>query len=114
MILGEKDTIASKRDMEATRMHEELWLVKTTDARGKTKVIKPVAPYMLNDAEFPVFMSRLVAIQIPTRFCGTIAKHVTAKKLSEMKAYDWHVVMQQLLPLCIRGLLRRGPCTTIM
>ena len=113
-ILGEKDTIASRRDMEATGVREELWLVKTTDARGKTKVIKPVAPYVLNDAELPVFMSRLAAIQVPTGFCGAIAKHVTAKKLSGMKAHDWHVVMQQLLPLCIRGLLQRGPRTAIM
>lgn len=113
-ILGEKDTIASRRDMEATGVREELWLVKTTDARGKTKVIKPVAPYVLNEAELPVFMSRLAAIQVPTGYCGAVAKHVTAKKLSGMKAHDWHVMMQQLLPLCIRGLLQRGPRTAIM
>ena len=88
--------------------------MKTTEAWGKTKVVKPVAPYVLNDAELSVFMSRLAAIQVPTGFCGVIGKHVTGKKLSGMKAHDWHVVMQQLLPLCIRGLLQRGPRTAIM
>ena len=113
-IIGEKDTIASRQDMEATGVHEALWLVKTTDARGKTKVVKPVAPYMLKDVELSIFMSRLAAIQVLTGFCGAIGKHVTAKKLSGMKSHDWHVVMQQLLPLCIRGLLQCGPRTTIM
>ena len=56
-IIGEKDTIASRRDMEATGVREELWLVKTTSARRKTKVIKPVAPYVLNDVDLPIFMS---------------------------------------------------------
>lgn len=113
-ILGEKDNIASRRDMEATGVRPELWLVKVTNDRGKTKVIKPVAPYVLNDADIVVFMSRLAALQVPSGYCGAIAKHITLKKLSGMKAHDWHVVMQQLLPLCIRGLLERGPRTAIM
>lgn len=61
-ILGEKDSIASRRDMEAIGVREELWLVKMTNGRGKTKVIKPVAPYVLNDAYLPKFMSRLAAL----------------------------------------------------
>lgn len=81
-ILGDKDTIASRHDMRTTGVCEELWLVKTTNARGKTKVIKPVAPYVLNDAELSIFMSRLAAIQVPTWYCGAIAKHITTKKLS--------------------------------
>ena len=47
-------------------------------------------------------------------FYGAIAKHVTTKKLSGMKAHDWHVVMQELLPLCMKGLLQRGPRVAIM
>lgn len=49
-ILREKDTIASKRDIETIGVRKELWLVKTIDDGGKTKVIKPVAPYVMNDA----------------------------------------------------------------
>lgn len=113
-ILGEKDTIASRRDMEATGVREELWLVKTTNVRGKTKVIKPAAPYVLNDVDLPIFMSRLAALHVPSGYCGAVAKHITQRKLSGMKAHDWHVVMQQLLPLCTRGLLERGPRIAIM
>lgn len=113
-ILGEKDTVASRRDMEATGVREELWLVKLTNERGKTKVIKPLAPYVLNDEDLNTFMARLIAIQVPSGYCGAIAKHVNAKKLSGMKAHDWHVLMQQLLPLCIRGLLEKGPRIAIM
>ena len=65
--------------------------------------------YVINNAELHIFMSRLEAIQVPIGYCCAIAKHVTTKKLSGMKAHDWHVVMQQLLPLCIRGLLLHGP-----
>ena len=53
-----------RRDVEATEVRKKLWLVKTTNARGKTKVIRPVAPYVLNEAELHVFMSRLAAIRV--------------------------------------------------
>ena len=69
-ILGEKDSIASRRDMEAIGVREELWLVKMTNDRGKTKVIKHVAPYVLNDADLSIFMSRLAALQVPSGYCG--------------------------------------------
>ena len=45
---------------------------------------------------------------------GAIAKHVTTRRLSGIKSHDWHVVMQQLLPLCTKGLLLRGPHIAIM
>lgn len=92
-ILWEKDTIASRRDMEATGVREKLWLVKMINVRGNTKVINPVAPYVLNDVDLLVFMSRLATFQMPSRYCGAITKHITFKKLSGMKAYDWHVIM---------------------
>ena len=72
---------------------------------GQDQGNKTVAPYILNDAELPIFMFRLAAIQILTGYSGIIAKYMTTKKLSGMKAHDWHVLMQQLLPSCIRGLL---------
>ena len=93
---------------------QTLWVVKMADAWDKMKVIKPTTSCVLNEAELPLFMSRLSAIQVPTGFCDAIAKLVTAKKLGGMKAHDWHVIMQQLLSLCIRSLLHRGPRVAII
>lgn len=92
-ILGEKDTIASRWDKKTTQIRKKLCLVKTMNARNKTQVIKSVAPYVTNDAEPHIFICRLAAIEVPTWYCGNIAKQVITKKLSGMKARGWHVVM---------------------
>lgn len=55
---------------------------------SETKVIKPVTPYILNDVDLPIFMSRLVAIHVSTGYCGAIAKHVTNKDV-ELDKNAW-------------------------
>ncbi len=38
-------------------------------------------------------------------YCGVVAKHIADRKLGSMKSHEWHVMMQQLLPLALRGLM---------
>jgi hypothetical protein len=50
-------------------------------------------------------MDCLTSLWVPTNYCSAPLKRVVNKKLSTMKAHDWHIFMQQLLPLCLCGLM---------
>jgi hypothetical protein len=50
-------------------------------------------------------MNRLASLKVPIDYCGSLGKHIVDKKLGLMKSHDWHVLMQQLMPLALRGLM---------
>jgi hypothetical protein len=50
-------------------------------------------------------MNRLTSLKVPTNYCGSLGKHIMDKKLELMKSHDWHVLMQQLMPLALRCLM---------
>ncbi len=50
-------------------------------------------------------MGRLGALKVPSDYCSAVGKHVMDKKLGSMKSHDWHVLMQQFMPLALRGLM---------
>ncbi len=101
-IFGLKDTIKVRRDMEVCGIRKHLWLKRDPQRPGK--IFKPVAPYVLRPEELQTFMNRL-ALKVPTDYCGSLGKHIMDKKLRLMKSHDWHVLMQQLMPLALRGLM---------
>jgi hypothetical protein len=102
-IFGLKDTIKVRRDMEVCGIREHLWLKRDPQRPGK--IFKPVAPYVLRPEELQTFMNRLASLKVPTDYCGSLGKHIMDKKLGLMKSHDWHVLMQQLMPLALRGLM---------
>jgi hypothetical protein len=73
-----------------------------------------MAPYVLKEYELIVFMDCLKSLRVPIEYCSVPLKHVAKKKLSTMKAHDWHIFMQQLLPLCLRGLMDQQTRIAIM
>jgi hypothetical protein len=54
------------------------------------------------------------AIKLPTNYGFSLAKHMADKKLGSMKSHDYHILMQQLLPLCLRRLMAMEPHMGIM
>jgi len=102
-IFGLKDTIKVRRDMEVCGIRKHLWLKRDPQRPGK--IFKPVAPYVLRPEELQTFMNRLASLKVPTDYCGSLGKHIMDKKLRLMKSHDWHVLMQQLMPLALRGLM---------
>ncbi len=59
-------------------------------------------------------MDYLKSLKVPTEYCNAPLKHVAKEKLSAMKAHDWHIFMQQLLSLCLRGLMDQRTRIAIM
>ncbi len=102
-LFGTKDTIKVRRDMEVCGVRPHLWLKR--DPHNLGKIFKPVAPYVLKPEELKTFMSRLGSLKVPSDYCGALGKHIMDRKLGLMKSHDWHVLIQQLMPLALRGLM---------
>ena len=43
-----------------------------------------------------------------------MAQYIRKKKFGGLKSHDYHVLMQQVMPLALRGLLQRGPRMAVM
>jgi hypothetical protein len=75
------------------------------DPQKLGKIFKHVAPYVLRLEELQTFMNRLAFLKMPTDYCRSLGKHIMDKKLGLMKSHYWHVLMQQLMLLALRGLM---------
>jgi hypothetical protein len=77
-------------------------------------MFKPAAPYIVSDDEFQKFAKCIESLKTPTGYASAFGKHIRKKKFGGLKSYDHHVLMQQILLLALRGLLRPGPRLAIM
>jgi hypothetical protein len=56
-----------------------------------------------------IFLSKLGSLKVPTNYGASLFKHVANMKLGSMKLHDCHLLMQQLSPLCLQGLMGMEP-----
>jgi hypothetical protein len=73
-----------------------------------------VAPYVLSDREFEVFVQTLESLKMPSGYASNARKQIRSKKFGALKSHDYHVLMQQLLRLALRGLLQPRAQTAVM
>jgi hypothetical protein len=77
-------------------------------------MLKPTAPYVLNDDEFKVFANTIRNLKTPSKHSSNLGKHIRSKKFGGLKSHDYHIFMQQLLSLGLWGLLQPGPWMAVM
>ena len=55
-------------------------------------------------------------MKVPDGYASNISQYVQVeeRKIFELKSHDCHVLMQQLLPLAIRGALDKNVCVVIV
>lgn len=111
-IVGTKDSVKVRRDMQRKNIRKHLWLAQNPRRGGK--MLKPAAPYVLSDEEFRIFATTIENVKTPTGHSSDLGKHIRSKKFGGLKSHDYHVLIQQLLPLALRGLLKPGPRMAVM
>lgn len=111
-ISGEKDTGSVRLDLQEKGIRPHLWLKPHSNKANA--FMKYQAPYVCTGAEWKIFLSRLSSLRVPSGYAGAFKKHVKNKKLGSMKTHDYHVMMQQILPLCLRGLMQKPVRSAIM
>ncbi|XP_013646143.2 uncharacterized protein LOC106350852 [Brassica napus] len=101
-----KDGLKARKDLEEMGIRSNLH----TQARGK-KTYLPPAAYWLSKEEKRKFCRRLSNFRGPDGYCANIANCVSLDppSIGGMKSHDHHVLMQNLLPVALRGLLPKGP-----
>lgn len=89
-----------------------LQLVQNPRRRGK--LLKPAILYMLSDEEFKVFTHTPEMVKMPQKYASDIGKLIQKKKFVGLKSHDYHVFMQQMMPLGLQGLLKPYPRMVVM
>ncbi|CAN1159515.1 hypothetical protein LINPERHAP2_LOCUS22757 [Linum perenne] len=102
-----KDTIKTRLDLEAMGIRTALHPI-----REGSKVILPHADYALSPDMKREFCRFLKKLRVSDGFSSNISQcvNVNEKKISGLKSHDCHVLLQHLIPLAIRGLLRKDIC----
>ncbi|XP_071700146.1 uncharacterized protein [Rutidosis leptorrhynchoides] len=98
-----KDGVKVRQDMEEMNIRKELHPVKK---EGKRSYL-PVACYTLSKAKKTKFCESLYGVKVPSGYSANIKSLVSIKynKLIGMKSHDCHVLMTQMIPIAIRGIL---------
>ncbi|KAL0541128.1 hypothetical protein IC582_021165 [Cucumis melo] len=97
-----KDGVKSRLDFVELTIRSEL-----APQVGEKKIFLPPACYTLSRAEKLSFCKTLSELKVPEGYSSNIQSLVslTDLKLYGLKSHDHHVLMQQLLPVAIRGIL---------
>ncbi|XP_071726556.1 uncharacterized protein [Rutidosis leptorrhynchoides] len=99
-----KDGIKVRRDMELMNIIPEL---QPKDIDGRSTMFLPPACYTMSKVEKTKFCQCLHGIKVPSGYSANIRKLVSMKylKLLGMKSHDCHVLMTQMIPIAICGIL---------
>ncbi|KAG7552219.1 Transposase-associated domain [Arabidopsis thaliana x Arabidopsis arenosa] len=106
-----KDGLKTQKDLQILGIRKDLHPAE----RGKRTYLPP-APWSLSKSEKKVFCKRLYDFKGPDGYCSNISTCISLEecKVMGLKSHDYHVLMQQLLPVAIRGLLPKGPRIAIL
>ena len=99
-IFGEKDTLGARLDMKEAGIHKHLWPVRGVKPGS---VILPRSSYVLTKEERQVFVDQVRSLRTPTQYLEQLKKHMNMDgQIKGLKSHDYHVLLSQVLPLCVR------------
>jgi hypothetical protein len=107
-----KDGMKARKDMVELGIHPELG--PKLDKNKKSSWL-PAASWTLTKKEKESLLGCLKGIKVPTGYSSNISAKVSMKdnKIFGMKSHDYFVLLTQLLPVAIRGILKPGVRKTI-
>jgi hypothetical protein len=97
---GEKDTPAVRVDLQARGIRPHLHL-QPLGPNGD-RYYMPDASYVLSTDDKAKVLRVLKSLRTPTHYVSALHKKISKGKLSGLKSHDFHVLLQQILPLCFR------------
>nr|XP_015621188.1 uncharacterized protein LOC4326258 isoform X1 [Oryza sativa Japonica Group]XP_015621190.1 uncharacterized protein LOC4326258 isoform X1 [Oryza sativa Japonica Group]XP_025883272.1 uncharacterized protein LOC4326258 isoform X1 [Oryza sativa Japonica Group]XP_025883275.1 uncharacterized protein LOC4326258 isoform X1 [Oryza sativa Japonica Group] len=106
-----KDTLKARMDLQDINIRKELHLQQ----RG-SNVIKPPACYTLSQEERQDFFQFIESVRFPDGFGANISKGLSYKegKITGLKTHDFHLLLQRILPIGIRGYLQNDICDALL
>jgi hypothetical protein len=71
---------------------------------ARERFFMPDAPYVLSWEEKIQFLKNLKSLRCPTGYVSNLYNRIVDGKLRGLKSHDYHILLQQLLPVCLRNL----------
>jgi hypothetical protein len=103
---GEKDSLSVRADMQARGIRAHLHLEPTGPNRDRFYM--PDAPYVLSGTDQAKVLRVLKNLRTPTNYVASLHTKISKGKLSGLKSHDYHILMQQILPLCFRKVANKA------
>ena len=102
-----KDGVNARADLQQMEIRTELHPIEKGPKKRK---FLPPAAYTLSRKEKVEFCECLAGMKVPEGYSSNISSLVSMEnlKLVGLKSHDCHVLMQQLLPVAIRGILPKN------
>ena len=79
--------------------------------KRRTSTYLPPSLHTLSKADKQLLCRRLFDLKLPDGYSSNIGNCVSVEecKIMGLKSHDCHILIQQLLPVAIRGLMSKGP-----
>ena len=106
-----KHTMKSRYDLVDLGIRQRLQPIE-----GGNKVMLPATCYELSPQEKLKVCNFLANLKVPDAFSSNISRcvNIQEKKLQGLKCHDHHVLLQDIFPVAIRGLLPKEVCEPII
>ena len=101
-LFGEKDGPNVRADMQQRNIRRHLW-VRNLPGRA-SRAFLPDAPYVLTKEQRTLFLKTLQSIRLPTHYSSSMLTKISKGKLTGLKSHDFHVLLHDLMPLCMRNI----------
>ncbi|GJV26242.1 putative transposase-associated domain-containing protein [Tanacetum coccineum] len=97
-----KDGLNARLDLAELVVKPQLFAMQDED-----KTALPPAGYTLTNAEKDIFCETLHNIKVPKGYCSNFSSLVNLKdrKLIGLKLHDYHMLMQEFVPIAIRSIM---------
>jgi hypothetical protein len=95
IIMEENDGANCREDMRSRGICKPLWLREVCNG---DRYLIPNAPYVLINEKRQIFIATLKDLQTPTSYVGALYRRIS----DGIEIHDFHVLIQQVLPLYLR------------
>lgn len=102
-ILSEKDKSQTRIDMQLCHIQQHLSL-QPAGTNGD-KYFVPNAPFVLSKDDKKVYWDNLRTIKFPTTYVSNFHKQIANQQFKVLKSHDYHILMQQVLPIFLKGIV---------
>jgi len=103
-IFGTKDFVVIQEDFKECGIRPHLW-IQNVDGR----LIKLAISFVPSDHNRDKFIHTIINIKTPTLYASSSRKRITKDgDLKGINSHDFHVMMHDILPLCMQRLMSIG------
>ncbi|KAF7139945.1 hypothetical protein RHSIM_Rhsim06G0120600 [Rhododendron simsii] len=106
-----KDTDKARKDLEDKGIRKDMWLTQRPDG----SYVKPCASFALTLKEREAFFEFLKSVKYPDGYAANISRSVSSTngRLTGLQSHDYHILIQQILPIGMRGFVDKEISTTL-